>query len=299
MILVDMNQVMIATLMAHISQSKTVEESLIRHTVLNCLRSYKRKYHLYGEMVICCDHRKNWRKLIFPEYKSHRKGARQASGLDWDAIFTTLNNIREDLQKHFPYRVLYIEGAEADDIIGAVVRFHHDTDFQKELDIPLSKSWSCNARTQDILILSGDKDFRQLQRYPDIYQYGPVQGKWIKTPYPELALQQQILEGDRGDGVPNFLSANDVFVTKTRQKPLIRKKMKQWATMDPKDFCTEETLQYYKRNKTMIDLTQTPLNISSAIVKQFLKAPQGNKTSVLNYLIKKRLKLLIEHLEEF
>ena len=74
MILVDMNQVMIATLMAHISQSKTVEESLIRHTVLNCLRSYKRKYHLYGEMVICCDHRKNWRKLIFPEYKSHRKG---------------------------------------------------------------------------------------------------------------------------------------------------------------------------------------------------------------------------------
>ena len=311
MILVDLNQVMIATLMAQINKTPEVDENLIRHMVLNCLRSYKKKYKEHGNMVICCDHRKNWRKLIFPEYKAHRKGLRQTSGLNWDTIFGSLNQLREDLQNHFPYRVVYIEGAEADDIIGVIVRLYHDYEFQRELRASskelegamlagdLWKSQKSSKSTREMLILSGDKDFVQLQRYPRVKQYGPVQGKWIKNDDPIKALNQQILEGDRGDGVPNFLTQGDVFVTKGRQKPLMRKKSRMWATMNPDDFCTAETKAYYQRNKTMIDLTQTPLNISTEIVTEFLKPPKGNKTTVLNYLIKKRLKLLIEHLEEF
>jgi hypothetical protein len=95
MIIFDFNQIAIANLMEQIGSSKTaVDESLVRHMVLNTIRSLKTKFSAdYGELSICCDDKKVWRKEVFKFYKANRKKAREDSELDWGAIFNSLNKI--------------------------------------------------------------------------------------------------------------------------------------------------------------------------------------------------------------
>ena len=63
MVLIDLNQVLISNLMQQIgSNPKTkLDEGLIRHMVLNSLRSYSKQFRSkYGEIVIACDSKKYW-----------------------------------------------------------------------------------------------------------------------------------------------------------------------------------------------------------------------------------------------
>jgi hypothetical protein len=284
MILVDLNQVMISNLMMQIGNHTNIqiEPSLIRHMVLNSLRSYRQKYRdKYGELVICCDNRHYWRKTVFPYYKASRKKTREASDLDWTAVFETLNVIRDELKDNFPYKVINIDGAEADDVIGTLARKYH--------------------AHENILVLSGDKDFMQLQRYPNIDQFSPIMKRWLRTDDANAFLKEHIIKGDRGDGIPNFLSPDDVFVTAgSRQKPVSKKKLDTWVSIDPEQFCSNETmLRNYKRNEQLIDLTMTPQAIVEDIVNTFENYEVPPRSGLLNYFMKNKMKLLMDHLQEF
>jgi len=283
MILVDLNQVMISNLMMQIGNHTNIqiEPSLIRHMVLNSLRSYRQKYRdKYGELVICCDNRHYWRKDVFPYYKASRKKTREASDLDWTAVFETLNVIRDELKDNFPYKVINIGGAEADDVIGTLARKYH--------------------AHEKILVLSGDKDFMQLQRYPNIDQFSPIMKRWLRTDDANAFLKEHIIKGDRGDGIPNFLSPDDVFVVGGRQKPVSKKKLDTWVSIDPEQFCSNETmLRNYKRNEQLIDLTMTPQAIVEDIVNTFENYEVPPRSGLLNYFMKNKMKLLMDHLQEF
>lgn len=284
MILVDLNQVMISNLMMQIGNHTNIqiEPGLIRHMVLNSLRSYRQKYcGKYGELVICCDNRHYWRKEVFPYYKASRKKTREASDLDWTAVFETLNVIRDELKETFPYKVINIKGAEADDVIGTLARRYH--------------------AHEKVLVMSGDKDFMQLQRYPNIDQFSPMQKRWLRTDDATAFLKEHIIRGDRGDGIPNFLSQDDVFVTEgARQKPVSKKKLDTWVSIDPEQFCSNETmLRNYKRNEQLIDLTMTPQAIVDDIVTTFEDYEIPPRSGLLNYFMKNKLTLMLEHLQEF
>src|SRR5210317_1511908 len=154
MILVDLNQVMISNLMAQIGRDSDISEDLVRHMILNSLRSYNGKFkEEYGDIVICCDSRHYWRREIFPNYKWGRKQSRSGDTLDWDLIFSIFNKVRDELKEHMPWKVMDIHGAEADDIIATLVK--HNT-------------------SGKVLILSSDKDFIQLQKYNNVQQYAPI-----------------------------------------------------------------------------------------------------------------------------
>ena len=284
MILVDLNQVMISNLMMQIGNHTNIqiEPGLIRHMVLNSLRSYRQKYKdKYGELVICCDNRHYWRKEVFPYYKASRKKTREASDLDWTAVFETLNVIRDELKETFPYKVINIKGAEADDVIGTLARRYH--------------------AHEKVLVMSGDKDFMQLQRYPNIDQFSPMQKRWLRTDDANAFLKEHIIRGDRGDGIPNFLSPDDVFVTEgARQKPVSKKKLDTWVSIDPVQFCSNETMmRNYKRNEQLIDLTMTPQAIVDDIVTTFEDYEIPPRSGLLNYFMKNKLTLMLEHLQEF
>ena len=114
MILIDLNQVLISNLMQQIGSNPKIklEEDLIRHMVMNSLRSYAKQFkHKYGTIVVACDSRKYWRREVFPFYKAHRKNDREKSSLDWHLIFEVLNKIRDELKENFPYKVLEVECA--------------------------------------------------------------------------------------------------------------------------------------------------------------------------------------------
>lgn len=283
MILIDLNQVLISNLMQQIGSNPKIklEEELIRHMVLNSLRSYVRQFkQKYGEIVVCCDSKKYWRREVFPFYKSNRKKDREKSDFDWTLIFETLGKIREELKEYFPYKVLEVEGAEADDIIAVLAA-------------------RCSSN-DEVLILSSDKDFVQLQKYENVTQYSPILKRYVKADNPHLYIKEHIIKGDRGDGIPNFLSADNVFALGERQKVINSKKLNEWLNMKPEEFCTNDLmLRNYKRNQMLVDLDFIPETLKHQIVEMYENTKPGNRQKMLNYFIEKKLRNLIEVIDEF
>jgi hypothetical protein len=286
MILVDLNQVMISNLMIQIGKTNEVDENLIRHMVLNSIRMYNVKFkEQYGDLVICADDKGYWRRDLFPYYKYGRKKSREESSLDWNLIFQTLNKVRDELKEYFPYKVVQVEKTEADDVIATLCH-----KYGTQLN---------NASTERILILSSDKDFLQLQKYANVDQYSPMQKKFLKESNPEKFLKEHIMNGDKGDGIPNFLSSDDTFVTGVRQKPVTAKKLNTWVEQEPESFCDDLMLRNYRRNEMLIDLSKVPEEYKEKILETYQNAPDNGRDKIFNYLIKNRMKLLMEHIQEF
>ena len=75
MILIDLTQVLIASLMASTrGGQEPINEDLVRHIALKSLAMYRKKYkNTYGELVLADDSYNVWRKDVFPHYKANRK----------------------------------------------------------------------------------------------------------------------------------------------------------------------------------------------------------------------------------
>lgn len=289
MILLDLSQVMISNLMVQVATTKAaIDENLVRHMVLNSIRSYRRKYsQQYGELVICCDDKNVWRKDIFPYYKANRKKDREASSHDWVNIFDIMAMLRDEIQTHMPYKVIRIDRAEADDVIASMCHEYGNFVPGKQIG------------SQEILILSGDKDFAQLQKYVNVSQYSPIQKHDVRVDNPERYLRTHIMLGDRGDGVPNFMSDDDTFVSNKRQRPIARKKIEQWSVMKPEDFCNESMLRGYKRNESLVNLDLVPVEIQKATIEMYRTQIPASRSGILNYFMANRLKNLTEAIGDF
>jgi len=282
MILIDFNQIAIAT----VAIRKLNDEDMIRHMILNSIRMYNKKYRdEYGQMVICCDGPNTWRREYFPEYKANRKKGRDNSELDWNAIFKTINLIRDEISTNLPYKVIQMDGCEADDIIGTLVL--ETQEFGKD---------------EPVKIISSDKDFIQLHRFKNVSQFSPMQKKEVKDSNPRTYLFSHIMKGDSGDGVPNVKSADNIFVEEgLRQTPVRAKEIEAWLDNSERlsEVMDSEVYRNYQRNKTLIDLNEIPENLSTSIINKFNNTKKPMQMKVLNYLIKKRCNQLIECVEEF
>lgn len=280
MILLDFSQVCLSGILA--SGNKDFSPDLVRHMVLNSIRNFKTRFKNYGELVICCDDKDYWRKTMFPYYKASRKKTRESSPLDWNMIFKTLHTIKDEIRENFPYVVLQIENAEADDLIAAMVQRYGESD-------------------QKIMIISGDKDFSQLQRYKNVSQYSPITKKMIKVDDPMEYLYEHVIRGDVGDGVPNILSPDNSFVDGIRQKPLTKKKVADMIS-DMKRGITPfegEVKRNYLRNIHLIDLTRVPENIREKVIHNYNNYERKSRSLLLNYFIKNKLTNLMPELQEF
>jgi len=285
MILVDFNQVMISNLMMQIGNHTNIpiEEGLFRHMVINSLRSYKQKFgDEYGEMTIACDDKNYWRKQVFPYYKANRKKNREASEINWTQVFEIFNKIKSEIKDYFPYRVIQVDSAEADDIIASLVK-----EFGTDLNGPTK-----------ILILSGDKDFVQLQTHGNVKQYDPVRKKWINHDNPQRYLVEHILKGDAGDGVPNVLSDDDTFVSDKRQRPLTQKKINKIYN-DGAVILDQATDRNFMRNKHMVDLSMVPENIKNEVINKYETESGKDRSKLFNYFITHKLKLMMENVGDF
>ena len=291
MILVDLNQVLLSGLMAQISNTKKsmyggmkLDESLIRHMVLMILKTHLKTFRKeYGEVVLCCDNRKYWRKEFFPFYKAGRKKTREKSDLDWHMIFDMLAKFKQELKENFPYKVVDVEGAEADDIIGTLVPRH--------------------IMSENILIISSDGDFPQLQMYNGrsqftVKQYNPAQKKFIISENPLMELKEKVIRGDKGDGIPNVLSASDCFVRDVRQTPISKGKLDKLMEKDYGEWEDENAKIGFSRNQTLIDLRHIPGDIKEKIINTYEETIPV-KGKILDYFIANKLKSLIEVIEEF
>jgi hypothetical protein len=290
MILIDYSQVALANILSFkkdlVQGSEADVKNLIRHTTISTLKYYKKKYSKqYGDMVICCDSKKYWRKEFFPNYKASRKKARDESDIDWNLVFNTLSEIRDDLSAHFPYKVLNIEGAEADDIIAVMTE-------------------RCNefGTAEDVMIVSSDKDFKQLHKYDNVKQWSPMLKKQVTIAKKDIHpfTIEHVVKGDSGDGVPNILSPDDIFLIEGRQSPVSSKRLAEFVDKGF-DACKNDIeRRNWHRNSTLVDFAYIPDELKNRILETFDNIKVGgDKMSIMNYLMQHRCRLLLEELEDF
>ena len=278
MILVDLSQLLVASTFVSMKKGETeVDIKRLRHLLLNSLSKYRRQYvNEFGELVICCDGSLSWRKDVFPNYKMGRRTGREESPLNWNQIFGCFEQLKKELRETFPYKVLQINRAEADDIIGTLV-------MERKFSSPKT------------MIISSDKDFIQLQRYHDVFQYSPVAKKLLNGVDPEEYLREHILRGDKSDGIPNVLSDDDCIVSGIRQVPMTKKLIKSWKHIP----MPEEHKERFERNTTLVDLRYTPYDLQKEILEQFDVKELGSRDKIPAYFTEHGLETLTKKIGDF
>ena len=281
MILIDLNQVLISNLMAQTrgKAENLPDKEMVRHMVINSLRGFNLKFKSeYGSnIILCADAGDPWRRDIYPNYKHARRKGRVDSATDWDNIFNIITEIKHEIAENFPYVMMYIEKAEADDIIATLV---------KHINEP-------------IMIISGDKDFIQLQTKKNVKQYSPIQKVFVGEGLdPKKFLHEQIIKGDRSDGIPNILSPDDIFLTKEKQRPINKKRLEEWSSVSNIPLGSE-TSKYYERNKRLIDLSCIPEELERTIINTYRDYKTPNRSKLLPYFMKHKLKSLMENIGDF
>lgn len=278
MILIDFTQTIIAGMMAQMKYNDgEINEGMLRHMILNSIRNYAKRYaDDYGDIVLCTDAANPWRRGFFPLYKANRKKTRESSDMDWDAIFQSLQKVKEEIRDNFPFYYMYVENAEADDIIAVLTKR-----FYKE---------------QDILIVSGDKDFQQLHKYRGVQQFSPNLNKFISCEEPDVFLKEHILKGDKSDGIPNILSNDNCLDEGIRQTPLKKAVLEKYLRISIEN--DDKYYRNYLRNQTLIDLDFIPNDIEESILNEF-ESLQPATGKVFDYLTKHRLNELLDNVEDF
>tara|TARA_B110000503_G_scaffold74090_1_gene114427 strand:+ start:3435 stop:4295 length:861 start_codon:yes stop_codon:yes gene_type:complete len=284
-ILMDFNQVILASLFQSIGNHTNIDidENLIRHMFLNSVRANRKKFtNEYGEIVICADGKNTWRREAYPYYKANRKKTRDKSELDWNNLFSIMNTIRDEMREFFPYKVIHIDHCEADDIIGTICH---------------QEGTQLNVGGEKYLVLSADKDFIQLQTYANIDQYDPIRKRWLSDKNPVQFLEEHIIKGDAGDGVPNILSPDNCLAVGERQKPMTQKRMALFK--GTKENMDEETLARFNRNKMMIDLGEVPQKYKDMILSEFNQSNDVGREHLFNFFVSKKLRNLISDIQDF
>jgi len=279
MILIDFTQTIIASLMVNLKRNEgEISEDFLRYLILNSLRNYQKRYSpTYGKIVLCTDAGNPWRRDFFPLYKAGRKKARDNDDNDWKLIFDTLQIVKDEIRENFPYHYMYVPSCEADDIIAVLTqRFHKE---------------------EDILIVSGDKDFQQLLKYDNVQQYSPNRNDFI-TPEggAEHFLKEHILKGDKGDGIPNILSNDDCLDLGIRQTPLRKNILEKYMRISIEN--DDKYFRNYIRNRTLIDFDLIPNEIIDSINTEFdnTEPVQGK---VYDFLREKRITQLLDNIGDF
>jgi 5'-3' exonuclease len=158
------------------------------HLVLQNIKSMKQQFEReYGEIVICIDAKHYWRKDIYPEYKGQRKAIKEESKIDFSSFYSRVDEFLEDMESPFPFKFLNIEKAEADDTIGVM---------SKEL----------NDKKIPTIVVTSDKDMKQVLQYDYVKLYDDKDKKWEKLPKKDIPNFKiyHVLKGDASDNIFNI-----------------------------------------------------------------------------------------------
>jgi len=306
MILIDFSQIALSSLF-HLkgdlskNSGKDVDEviGLIRHSILNSIRSINQNFgNKYGRVILACDGKKYWRKDLFPYYKASRARNRKDSDTDWTLIFDTISRVKDEIGAHFPYKVIHFDDTEADDII-AVLCKHLSGKPDSEYDF-IDFLGSKERELEPILIVSSDGDFKQLHKYKNVEQYNPVLKKKVVCDDPIAYLAGHIAKaGD--DGIPNVLSEDNVLITDgVKQNRMVSARLNDFIKSG-RDACRNDfERRNWDRNSALINLDLIPKHIEDKILNKFHeKGNNKSKMDVLNYLIRNKCRMLIDHIEDF
>lgn len=283
LMIIDFSQIALSTIFAAFKPNELYTTIQLKTTILNTLRAnIKRFKDKHPEIVIAIDARDYWRKSVASYYKAHRAGHRDASPWDFKIIYEAMNSLEQDLVNNFPYKVMNIYRCEADDIAGVLVKHYHN-------------------KYENIMLISSDGDWTQLQKYPNVKQYSSIQGKFVrpKQGTAQATLLYKIIKGDKKDAVANIRSPKDAVITGTRQTSISEKEFEKWSKLKPEEFCTESMLERFKENEKLLDLSMVPDEYEKSILDAFAQEPKNTRSKIYPYLIKNGFSQMIDKINDF
>lgn len=289
MILIDFSQLAIASAYAAYAAHGRIEDSVLwRYTIQSVIAMRRKHTEKYGhDTVLCCDDG-SWRDSVFAYYKWKRRHKDQTHDIDWPHINSMIKEIAASLGKHFGFRVVMVHGAEGDDVIAVLA--HHLAE-----SAPDNLFGDGIANSEKPIIVSVDKDFGQLLDVADQYNQ---RTKKMVTGNPSLLLKEQIIRGDASDGIPNILSADNVFAEGIRQRPITVGRIEKWLPMDVSQIAdgNQDILNNWKRNERLISLQgTTPPVIASDIIRQFEEQTAIKSVGLSTFLFDKGLFSLLKN----
>jgi 5'-3' exonuclease len=281
MILMDFSNIAVRSVLRDGEAADNINISLTRHALLRSILYYRRKFNEYGELVICCDSKNNWRKQYFEHYKAKRKKDQKESFIDWDKVYEFIEITKKEISEAFPYRLIEIPNMEGDDVIASIV--------------------IAKYRKEKCMIVSSDEDFIQLQKFENVEQYSPTTKDFLTTENLDYFIFEHIVRGDVADGIPNILSDLDTFVDETkRQKQLRKTKVDLWY--DSRDI-DDSLNERFELNKKLVDLTMIPVELQEKAVEKFnsynLEELNSRRKQLYGYLTKNKLFNILEDVGVF
>lgn len=205
----------------------------------------------YGDFVICLDNHSKayWRKSIYYDYKSQRKKERDSSDVNFEEVFKHLDILVDTLGKFTNFKVIGVPGVEADDIIGLLTRRY--------------------GKFEKVLILSPDKDFKQLHSLGQIRQYSSITNAWIVPDDIEEWKIKHICCGDTVDNIPRVID----FLNFTKEfKNFLEKENLHFTEISWFDLPENSKLEIVKRYRdTGFDKTHETPRFGMTFVKKYIQ----------------------------
>lgn len=256
-----------------------LQKSVIKK-IINVLKQYKRTF---GGVVLCVDCPfKSWRHGIFEHYKFTRKAHKETMDFDWDKYFTYYNDILDSFRANLPVKIVMCQGAEGDDVIATLTKHFHTR--------------------ENILIWSSDRDFLQLQKYNNVQQYSYKKKEMLRVDDPVMSLNEKIVQGDKGDGIPNCLSNDKVFVNGERQKRITDKVkfvLLENGKPPEQNAPNREILENLERNRKLIDFDCIPTELDKNIIECYNTYIPPKKSDFQKYLLSNGLMDMINMIKLF
>jgi len=256
------------------------------HTALWSLKGFYYK-HKPDKIVMAFDQRPYWRSVLLPMYKARRDEIKKDDvGLaDYQK---TVVEFRDLVQKHSSIICLQHVTCEADDWIGRWVQTHPESEH---------------------IIISNDRDFHQLHKFPGVKQYNPMkQGSWVEVEDPDFALFEKCIRGETSPTSDNIPSAYPGIFRKRLLKawddPYEMNSIMMHEIPDiTNDGKLTKVKDLYERNKKLMDLSAQPSEIIDIMDKQIKKNEEDpGKFELfyfLQYLGKKDLQRIANSIDDF
>lgn len=259
-VLVDLQPLMIVSYKTLPENER--EERQFHHAFFDRLFNGVLPFHKeYGQVILCAEGEgKSWRKEIYPEYKANRRrGKTDDEQKDYEKMLGFFNELTKEIELNKVFRVLKVDGAEADDIIGVL----------------------CSVAEKPTLIVSSDKDFQQLQINKNIKQYSLAYKKWVECENPSDFLIEHIVRGDTSDNIPNIRKElyKEGELGSEKRAPITKKFLSEF--MNGKNF--DEYSRRFRENKKLIDLSQIPDEIKERIVVEIGKEWHKDNKRAIDY----------------
>lgn len=290
--LVDYSQLVLSTIMATFRPNEPLDLDMLRHLILNTLRSnvLKNKKN-YPFVIICVDNGTGgyWRKKVAWYYKFKRAAQRDASGWDFSVIFDCMKTIEKEIRQYIPMTILDIPGCEADDHIAVMTKHFANQ------GVP-------------VLITSSDGDFTQLHKFPNVKQWDAIHKKWVSVKHGSSLddLFFKCFKGDKKDGIAGVKATSSHYADGEGRSPALSSKLLETYTAaamisddELKLVMPEAEFIRYKENRLLLDFECIPTEIQDKIINEFkgYKVPSPN--GMMQYFTEHELKKLLPHMDEF